>query len=260
MTALVTAVFLASVLGSLHCAGMCGAFLAFAVYTPGAPGAPAPRRTTLVALYNLGRLVTYTALGAAAGALGAAVDMGGSAVGLQRTAAALAGATIAVFGLAMLARTLGLRTVRLGAPPPLARLVQRGHAVAMRFGPRSRALTIGLLTTLLPCGWLYAFAVTAAGTASPLAGGVTMAVFWLGTLPVMVSLGLGVQRLAGALGRRLPAATAALLVIVGLTMVFSRTMTPPMAQSPLATTVSDVTSAEHIMSLPGSELPCCDPE
>ena len=92
----------------------------------------------------------------------------------------------------------------------------------MTFSPVRRALVIGLLTTLLPCGWLYAFAAVAGGTASPLLGGLTMAVFWLGTLPVLVSLGVGVQRLSGVLGQKLPHATAIALILVGLWTLVGR--------------------------------------
>ena len=84
------------------------------------------------------------------------------------------------------------------------------------------ALVIGLLTTLLPCGWLYAFAITAAGTASPLWGGATMAAFWLGTLPVMVSLGTCVQKLTGVVGARLPVITATVVIVVGLWTLVGR--------------------------------------
>ena len=70
-------------------------------------------------------------------------------------------------------------------------------------------------TFLLPCGWLYAFVVTAAGTGRPLTGAIAMATFWLGTLPVMVSLGVGVQTLLGRLGPKVPALTCLMLIGVG---------------------------------------------
>lgn len=260
MIALVTAVFLASLLGSLHCAGMCGGFMAFAVYTPTIRGQPArvrPSRLALLSLYNAGRLVTYTILGGIAGSVGAAVDLGGTAVGLQRLAAIIAGFMIAMFGAAMLASARGVRVPRCSAPAPLRSMAQRGHQAALRVGPGSRALIVGLLTTLLPCGWLYAFAITAAGTASPSLGALTMATFWLGTLPVMVSLGVGVQRLAGVMCRHLPTITASVLIIVGLTMVVSRAALPSMS-SISASNRADVLSTDHIMSLPQAGLPCCE--
>ena len=89
-----------------------------------------------------------------------------------------------------------------------------------------RALVMGLVTGCLPCGWLYAFIVTAAGTGTAAAGAATMAVFWLGTLPAMVSLGLGVRALAGPLRRHVPAACAVALILVGLFGVAGRLTDP----------------------------------
>lgn len=85
-----------------------------------------------------------------------------------------------------------------------------------------RAASIGLLTTLLPCGWLYAFVVTAAGTADPVMGGVTMAVFWVGTLPMLIAVGTLARRATGALGSKLPAITAGAVIVVGVVTVIDR--------------------------------------
>lgn len=250
MTALIAAVFTASLLGSMHCAGMCGAFLTFAVTTPGRADARA--RARLNAAYNLGRLFTYVLLGAASGAVGAAVDLGGSALGLQRAAAALAGSMMIVVGMVAVARATGLRLPHAPLPAGLRTLVSRGHRAAMDLPPAARAATIGLLTTLLPCGWLYAFAITAAGTASPLQGALTMAFFWLGTLPVMIGLGVSVQSLTGALRRRLPLVTSLLIVIVGLFTVAGRLAIP--AFTPASTADASI---DRVSTLNNELPPCC---
>ncbi len=255
MTALIAAVFVASLLGSLHCAGMCGGFLAFAV---GAGTNQPVNRWRLQAAYHLGRLTTYTILGAAAGALGAAIDLGASAVGLQRAAAALAGAMMIAFGGVSILRLSGVHVPKLPLPGFLRKTVERGHRLAFRLSPTHRALAVGLLTTLLPCGWLYAFAITAAGTADPMWGGATMAVFWLGTLPVMVSLGAGVQAAAGALGRRLPVVTCTVLMVVGLFTLTERMIEPPqLAQLHNAVHTDDQSAIERVNSLDSEEMPCC---
>ncbi len=49
--------------------------------------------------------------------------------------------------------------------------------------------TLGMLNGLLPCGFVYFFAITAASTASPLYGALVMAIFGLSTIPAMFSLG-----------------------------------------------------------------------
>ena len=225
MIALLGAVLLASLLGSLHCAGMCGPLVAFAVGAH--PAAPGGRMGPHLA-YHLGRLAAYTGLGVIGGALGHALDAGGALLGLQRVAAVVAGAMILGFALVILLRWRG---VHFGAQLPawLARLGQRAHRLALALPPTRRAGVVGLLSALLPCGWLYAFAITAAGTASPLWGGAVMAVFWVGTVPMLLVVGGGVQRLAAWTGAKAPLATALVLAGVGLYTIAGRAAIPASA-------------------------------
>ena len=255
MTGLIAAVFLASVLGSLHCAGMCGAFVAFAV--SGAEDATRGRRAMLNAAYQGGRLITYVVLGAAAGSVGALLDLGAALAGISRAAMVLAGAVMVLFGVIAVMHAMGRRTLRMPVPGFMQKLLSAGHRAAMSLTPLRRALVIGLLTTLLPCGWLYAFAAAAAGTASPGFGALTMAVFWLGTLPVMVSLGVGVQQLTGRLGRRLPHVTAVLLIAVGLWTLIGRGMLDASALAAQQPITHDAQAAQAHLPTSDDPTPAC---
>ena len=82
--------------------------------------------------------------------------------------------------------------------------------------PVLRAGVTGLLTTLLPCGWLYAFVATAGGTGSVSRAMLIMLVFWAGTLPMMLSIGYGAQRALGPMRQKLPTLAAATVMILGL--------------------------------------------
>jgi uncharacterized protein len=254
--ALIAAVFAASLLGSLHCAGMCSPFLMFAV----ASDDNAPRRGFSVhAAYHAGRLATYTTLGIIAGAIGQALDLGGSSLGIGRLAAILAGALMIAFGLGAVLRTLGAKIPKLRTPRPLLNIVKHGHRVAFNLEPTQRALAIGLLTTLLPCGWLYAFAVAAAGTGSPILGGLTMAVFWTGTLPVMISLGVGLRELTGPVRRFVPLVSSLVVVVIGVATVFGRAQLPSFsdASHAHAAPVGLTGAADAVADIDQSELPCC---
>jgi len=217
---MIGAVLVASLVGSLHCAGMCGAFVAMAV---GVGHDKPVSKTRLQAAYHLGRLGVYSAIGAGFGLAGGAVDLGGRAVGLHRAAVLLAASTMIVVGLVTLLRMAGVRVPRAASPGFMQRAFVRAHGLASRLSPVKRSLVIGLMTGLLPCGWLYAFALVAAGTAHPLAGALTMAAFWIGTLPVMVAVGTGVQALAGTLGRYVPGAKAVAIVTMGVLTALGRT-------------------------------------
>ncbi|MEI8195178.1 MAG: sulfite exporter TauE/SafE family protein [Phycisphaerae bacterium] len=248
MHTLTLTIFLASLLGSHHCAGMCGAFVALAVQS-GNDRLTTPR-WQLQAAYHAGRLLTYLALGAAAGALGHALNLAGSLVGLQRVAALGAGALMVAFGLLTLARVLGWRLAKLPLPKFLEKAVIAGQLAAARLLPLPRALVIGLLTTLLPCGWLWVFVATAAGQAAPGNGAMVMAVFWLGTLPILVGLGMSLGRLNHLLAARLPLITALVIVAVGLYTLTMRMAVP-------AAALGAVPSATAPTTGPAATPPCC---
>ena len=213
--ALLATVFMASLAGSLHCAGMCGGFVAF--YSGGARG-----RGMAHLAYSLGRLATYVMLGALFGALGAAVDQAGSWAGVQRTAAILAGVLMVVWGGYALLQALDVRLPRFPVPAGVARFTSKAMGSLRDKPPVLRAGLLGLLSTLLPCGWLYAFATLAGGTGSPWLGALVMAAFWAGTVPILLGFGLVLQRLSAPLRQRLPVVTASLLIVIGLLWLAGR--------------------------------------
>lgn len=222
MTALIAAVFVASLMGSLHCAGMCGAFVAFAVGIDGK--SEVRRRASLQAAYNVGRLLTYVTLGAIAGGLGNAFDAAGQLWGVSRVAVFVAGLSMVIFGTITILRLNGVRVPHVRPPKMMERAASSVLRVAVARPPMTRAFITGLTTTLLPCGWLYAFVITAAGTGHPLYGALTMAVFWLGTLPMLIAVGSGVQALAsrlGGLGKRVPVITTTAVILIGLLNVLN---------------------------------------
>ncbi len=216
MIALLGTVLATSLVGSPHCAAMCGGFVCFYA------GAPGGRRALAHAAYNSGRLLSYLVLGVLAGALGAGIDRLGAAAGIARAAAVVSGTLMIVWGGTSLVRAVGARIPAEPAPP----FARRALAAALRAvhaqPPALRALVVGLLTTLLPCGFLYAYVAVAAGTGAPLRGAIAMAAFWAGTLPMMAGLGLAAGRALGPLARRLPVVTASALVVIGLFTVVGK--------------------------------------
>jgi sulfite exporter TauE/SafE len=222
MLTLLTTVFLASVLGSLHCVGMCGGFVAF--YS-GADCSGGSRRLLSHAAYSGGRLVAYSILGLAAGTVGAALDLAGSLAGIQRVAAVAAGVVMIAWGILALLRIGGVKVFKHGSGSRLSGWLRRGVSLVGDRPPVVRAATVGLLSGVLPCGWLWAFVVTAAATGSAIGGVAVMAVFWAGTVPVLLALGLGAQVLSNPLRRHIPALTAVILVALGLYAIVGRPTT-----------------------------------
>lgn len=220
MSPLLLAVLTASLVGSLHCAGMCGPLVAFVV--GGGEQAPRGQALRLQAAYHGARGIGYGSLGLALGSAGHLLDIAGILAGVAPLAAVLAGATLLITGLALLARQLGAHVPKAHLPAPLQAAVRRLQSRALRLPPTARALAVGATTTFLPCGWLYAFAVTAAGTGAPLHGAAVMLAFWLGTVPILGALGLGVHRIQGALAPALQVAASVMLLVLGAWTLMGR--------------------------------------
>jgi sulfite exporter TauE/SafE len=248
ISTLLAGVFVASLVGSLHCVGMCGGFVAF--YS-GADGSGGPRRLLSHGAYSGGRLIAYSILGLAAGAVGAALDLAGSLAGVQRIAAVLAGVLMVTWGVLALLRIGGFKIFKHRRDSSISRWLSRGISLVGERPPVIRAAVVGLLSGVLPCGWLWAFVVTAAGTGSAPRGAAVMAAFWAGTVPVLLALGLGAQILSVPLRRHIPAITALILVALGLWAIIGRP----------ATVMAAVEKHQHATSeVPSSDdpPPCCD--
>ncbi|MEM8873562.1 MAG: sulfite exporter TauE/SafE family protein [Planctomycetota bacterium] len=261
MTGLIVSVFVASVVGGLHCAGMCGGLMAFAIAPH--PGGPTegnlahrhgPGKVTLQAAYHGGRLIGYLTLSVAAGAVGSLLDLGGTLVGLSRVALIVAAAAMILFGIGILIHSQ--TSIRCGSRlgERLAPFAAKMQGKALRLPPLRRASLIGLSTPLLPCGWLYAFVVTAAGTGSVLGAMVVMAAFWAGTLPALVGLGVGLQTLLGATGKRLPTVTALLLIAVGIWTLVGRSGLDAQA---IAAGVTPTEATSEIVVPDADDVPLC---
>ena len=169
--------------GMTHCAGMCGPFV-LAQVGPRLAAVPAARLTSMWRLsgaaalpYQLGRMTTYAALGAAVGAAGGLLPLVSPAV-----AAAALSLVAAMFLLHGLGRLQPAGVPWAGALSGLAaRLLDRP------FGWRGYAVGLGL--GLLPCGVVYAALAVAATTGSATTGGLAMLLFALGTVPGLAAVG-----------------------------------------------------------------------
>jgi hypothetical protein len=194
---LVTA-FLAGLLGSGHCFGMCGGIAGSlgALSGIGSRSAAGP-----AVQFNLGRLLGYVVLGAlAAGILGAA----GEIMALKPVGKWLRGLTalmVLLIGLRFLLDWRGLDIIEKGG----AGLWRRIMPVVVRISQRHDwigRLGLGICWGFLPCGLVYTVLVTAASTGSAIAGGATMLAFGAGTLPAMLGLTLAAPALSAFLSDR----------------------------------------------------------
>ncbi|PHV09154.1 cytochrome biogenesis protein [Janthinobacterium sp. BJB412] len=228
-------VFLVGLAGSVHCVGMCGGIvgalsaasrpkprphpvIAIALAQPAAtaPAAAQPvalaERLARVLAYNGGRIGSYMLAGALAG------GVAGGAQSLAR----MAGVQIGFYWLANL-MLVALGLYLMDAWRGLARLEAAGQVVWRRVQPllkpllpmdsAAKALALGGLWGWLPCGMVYSVLLTAMLSGSAASGAAVMLAFGLGTLPMLLSLGLLGARLREVLQRRAVRVGCGLLVL-----------------------------------------------
>jgi sulfite exporter TauE/SafE len=169
------------------------------------------RQLPLAVTYNAGRLASYAVLGFVVAAVGA--RFAGLTPALAGPVRLAAGIVIILIGLQI---AFDLRLLawleRMGG-----RLWERIAPLAKGLMPVTslpRALGLGLLWGLLPCGLVYSVLLVAATTAQPANGALIMLAFGLGTTPAMLLTGLGAARLSQLMQQRRTRLGAGLLIVV----------------------------------------------
>jgi uncharacterized protein len=216
--------FTLGLVGSLHCAQMCGPIvLSYSVglgrLTP--PGS-SPRFSPLLLnhlAYNFGRIITYSALGAIAGVVGSSMDVLGKLTGLGGMLALITGTLMVIVGLVMfgilpgssLLTNRALQFTR-GLLKPCSALLECPGAINRFF--------LGLGLGLLPCGMIYAALIKATATGSALRGAFNMLAFGLGTAGSLLAIGLFSSALRGRLTRWNAQLVASSVTLIGLLLLW----------------------------------------
>lgn len=168
--------FTIGIMGSFHCIGMCGP-IAFAL--------PLDRRSKWSIykgglLYNLGRIFTYSILGLMIGAIGFSFSL----FGWQQF--------LSVFiGSMMILSLVAIKVnIPLGKWSMLISKLQSALSLRFKKTGSFNLFGIGTLNGLLPCGLVYMAIASATVSQTPLEGMQMMALFGLGTIPLMWSVAI----------------------------------------------------------------------
>jgi uncharacterized protein len=147
-------------------------------------------------LLNLGRMLSYTLVGAGIGALGSVLIEGGHLAGigseLRRWIAIITGLMLIWFGLGQLKPDL-LPRIPVLHPLLQGKLHTRLSKEMVNLSLQTRWWTpalLGMTWGLMPCGFLYAAQIKAAETGNLWMSAATMLAFGLGTLPTMLGVGV----------------------------------------------------------------------
>ena len=192
--------------GSLHCAGMCGP-LALALPVN---GNSAGKFLLGRVAYNGGRILTYSTLGAVCGLIG----LGFNLAGLQRWISLTTGVLVLV------ALAASRRTAFRSVPIQSVNWLKSALGGLLRRHSLGSLALLGMLNGLLPCGLVYAACAGAAASGGFRTGVEYMALFGFGTLPMMLGLSLAGRRLGTLLQFRYQKVLPVCHLAVGLLLVF----------------------------------------
>lgn len=212
--------FVVGLLGSVHCAAMCGGIVGALSLAPArAAPFPVPVRAHAAApallnvlAYNLGRIGSYTLAGALAGGASAGARSLAGLPALQAGGYWMANLMLVALGLYLMDAWRGLAWVEQGGRG----LWRQLQPLLRRVGPpdtTAKMLSAGFLWGWLPCGMVYSALFTAMLSGSAISGAALMFAFGLGTLPMLLSLGLAGARLRAFTARRPVRIGAGLLVL-----------------------------------------------
>ena len=172
-------------LGSFgHCIGMCGGIVVAYSTIKIEPKSSKVSQTFAHLLYNFGRVLTYTLLGAIFGFLGGVVLFSNTANGVLLIFAGLA---MILAGLSLMGKIKFLTLIEHSFSS--SSLYKNTFKKVLNSKSNVSFFLLGMLNGLLPCGFVYFFAITAASTADPLWGALVMAIFGLSTVPAMFGVG-----------------------------------------------------------------------
>ncbi len=154
-------------------------------------------------LYHLGRMISYVTLGGLAGLLGEHI-LNSELLFMQKISAFLMGAVLIMIGMSFIANWKMQSQQGFNFFLPLLKK------------NKDQQLFLGLLTGLLPCGWLYTFVTAAIATKSAVAGMICLFLFWLGSVPALTFMSSGLGNLMKAQSQKSQKIVGGLLVGAGI--------------------------------------------
>jgi len=165
--------------------------------------------------YHLGRVLTYAILGAVVGWLGSAITVTGSLRYMTHIVLVCSDLFVVLVGLGSIGIFPAFNLIDLDSRVSF-RSLGTGVQRLLRLPPALVALPLGILLGFIPCGFVYAMALTAAQTIDPWHGSLIMLSFGFGTLPALLLFGGAAQWLTAAARIWMLRGAGLLVVIMGL--------------------------------------------
>ncbi len=201
-------IFLVGLLTGIHCIGMCGSFIiGYTAYDT------AKKRSVFSShiQYGLGKIISYTILGAFFGFVGSLIQITPFISGISII---IAGVFLLIYGLNMLNLFSFLRFIRIKLPKSF------NSTVNIKKSKSKNPLLIGLFSGfILGCGPLQLMYVMVAGNGNILEGAKILAIFAIGTLPALFAFGMLTRLLSGKIIKNFIYVSGIILLSLGLIMI-----------------------------------------
>lgn len=192
-------------LGSFHCVGMCGP-IAFMLPVD---HSNTSKKVLQIIIYHVGRLLSYSILGLVFGLIGKSLYL----FGFQQQLSIIIGILMIVVVL------IPYKTfAKYNASKPLFRLISKVKSslgAALKKKTLDTFLTIGFLNGFLPCGLVYMAVFGAIASGNAFQGSLYMAVFGLGTIPLMTTAIYFSNFLKGTFRQKIQKAIPVFVIIIG---------------------------------------------
>jgi uncharacterized protein len=191
-------IFTLGFLGSFgHCLGMCSP-LTVAFSLSHQDSSPTLwQQVKFHTLLNLGRIFSYTVVGAAIGGVGSILFKSGQIAGigseLRQAISVITGLMLIWFGIGHIKPDV---LPRISFPLKQSQLHNQLSGGMVKLAMQKQLWTpalLGITWGLMPCGFLYIAQIKAVETSSFQMGAVTMLAFGMGTLPMMLGMGISIS-------------------------------------------------------------------
>jgi sulfite exporter TauE/SafE len=196
-------------LGSFHCVGMCGP-IAFML--------PVDRsnsitKVTQIFTYHLGRLLAYSIIGLAFGLVGKSLNI----FGVQQQLSIFIGVLMIIVVL------IPVQTFnKYNFSKPMYKVISKVKSAlgsALKKKTSDTFLTIGFLNGFLPCGLVYMAIFASMAMQNAFQGSLYMALFGLGTIPLMTTAIYLGKFLNTSIKQRIQKAIPVFVVVIGLLFI-----------------------------------------
>ena len=217
IVALITIAFFGSV---GHCTGMCGGFVVAYTSSKIEPTWRKVYQAVAHLLYNIGRVTSYTIMGAVFGFLGSIVSV---TMAIKGWLFLFIGLIMVLMGFSLMGKVKFMTYLEssIAQTPFFKTIFQKlfGSQTLISF------YLLGVLNGFIPCGFVYFFLAGAVATASPLDGAILMFLFGIATIPILFLIGFVVSLLeSGKFRKRMVQISGILVILFGLWTIFKASM------------------------------------